>query len=152
MNRGRTICFGCMAALACVGLALLLPSNVRSHGDVAPQAVDTEGLPKLGEEWHLVNPYREVKGEILELAIRIGDSGYNQNCARCHGLGAVSGGLAPDLRYLEEDADGDEWYMDRVRRGAHQGGVTKMPGYEGLISQEAMWAIRTYIDSRPDED
>jgi mono/diheme cytochrome c family protein len=37
-----------------------------------------------------------------------------------------------------------------VRKGYHQNGVTKMPKFEGLISQEAMWAIRAYIDSRPE--
>ena len=37
-------------------------------------------------------------------AIKIGGSAYGQNCARCHGLGAVSGGIAPDLRLLPTDA------------------------------------------------
>ncbi len=118
---------------------------VHSHGDAVPQPVDTQGLEPLGKKWLKRNPYKEN-----EIAITIGSSGYNSNCARCHGLEVKSGGVAPDLRYLEDDEEGDSWYIMRVREGYHQGGVTKMPKFEGLISQEAMWAIRTYIDSRPE--
>jgi len=122
---------------------LNLPAH--SHGDAAPQPVDTTGLEPLGKKWLKRNPY---KGN--EIAINIGSSGYNSNCARCHGLEVKSGGVAPDLRYLEDDEEGDSWYIMRVREGYHQNGVTRMPKFEGLISQEAMWAIRSYIDSRPE--
>ena len=120
------------------------------HGDVTPQAVDTSGLPALGEEWADTNPFRD-NPEYMERALEIGASGYNQNCARCHGLEAVSGGIAPDLRELEEDYDGDEWYKERVINGATRDGRVYMPPFQGLISQEGLWAIRTYIDSRPDD-
>ena len=116
---------------------------VHAHGDVAPQPVDTTGLDKLKEgEWLEKNPYRGN-----ETALKIGASGYNQNCARCHGLQVISGGLAPDLRYLEKGDTGDEWFIQRIRHGAVISGVTKMPPFEGILSQEAMWAIRTYIES-----
>ena len=128
-----------MAAL-CVGRAL-------AHGDVTPQPVDTTGLDPLGAEWRKTNPYRGNP-----LAEKIGSSGFNQNCARCHGLQAVSGGLAPDLRYLDKAEAGDEWFLNRIRHGYTQNGLTKMPAFEGILSQEAMWAIRTYLDSRYDGD
>lgn len=119
-------------------------TEVRAHGDVAPQPVDTTGLDPLKPDvWLERNPYRGNQA-----AIRIGGSGYNQNCARCHGLEVISGGLAPDLRYLELGDTGDEWFMQRIRHGAVISGVTKMPPFEGIISQEAMWAIRTFIESR----
>lgn len=125
-----------------------------AHGDVTPQAVDTTGLPETGEEWLIENPYRaEAAGEEVWLkAIEIGASGYNQNCARCHGLEVVSGGLAPDLRYLEAEEYGDEWYMERYREGYTQNGITKMPAFGELLGQDAAWAIRTYIETRPDGD
>lgn len=135
--------------IASVGLLVggtLAAVSAFGHGDVQPQAVDTTGLEPLGDEWRETNPY---SGN--ELAIKIGESGYTQNCARCHGLGAVSGGLAPDLRYLEPGLDGDEWYMERTRNGYTQNGVTKMPGYEGIISQEAMWAIRAWLETKYEE-
>lgn len=135
-------------ALALVaGLAMAAPgARVLAHGDVTPQPVDTAGLAALGEAWREENPYRGN-----ELAIRIGSSGYNQNCARCHGLEVISGGLAPDLRYLDKGREGDEWYMQRVRHGATQNGLTKMPAFEGILSQEALWAIRAFIESKHDE-
>jgi cytochrome c-550 PedF len=124
-----------------------------SHGDVTPQAVDTSGITTVGKEWLTENPFsKEKRPKEIKRIIEVGCTAYNQNCARCHGLGVVSGGTAPDLRYLEKDAYGDEWFMSRIRKGYHQNGITKMPKFEGLMSQEAMWAIRTYINIRPEDD
>ena len=133
-----------------ITLTALATGAVQAHGDVTPQAVDTAGLPELGAEWVETNPFRE-SGEYGELAIEIGASAYNQNCARCHGLQAISGGIAPDLRVLEEDYDGDAWYIERVTNGAVRDGRVYMPPFVGLINQEGLWAIRTYIDSRPED-
>lgn len=123
------------------------------HGDVAPQPVNTDALPEVGEEWLTENPYREDKVgfDTWLKAVEIGASGYNQNCARCHGLGAVSGGLAPDLRFLEAEEYGDEWYAERFRLGYTQDGTTKMPAFEEVLGQKAGWAIRTYIETRPED-
>jgi cytochrome c-550 PedF len=137
------------AGLAAAGLGLLV-SFAFGHGDVAPQPVDVAGLTPTGADWLKENPYR-ADPAMKELATKIGASGYNQNCARCHGLEAISGGLAPDLRYLDEGKLGDEWFMERIRMGYTQNGITKMPKFEGIFSQEAMWAIRTYIESRPQD-
>lgn len=122
-----------------------------AHGDVAPQPVNTDALPDIGEEWLTENPYRDAGREVWAAAIDIGSSGYNQNCARCHGLGAVSGGIAPDLRYLEAEEFGDEWYVERFREGYTQNGTTKMPAFGELLGQKAAWAIRTYLETRPDD-
>lgn len=136
------------------GIVVASSLIVHAHGDVKPQAVDTTGLPELAEDWLFENPYRaEAAGvEVWAKALEIGASGYNQNCARCHGLEVVSGGLAPDLRFLEAEEYGDEWYAERYRFGYTQNGVTKMPAFGELLGQEAAWAIRTYIETRPDSD
>jgi cytochrome c-550 PedF len=126
---------------ATISLALVA-GLAHAHGDVTPQAVDTSTLKPLGEEWLTVNPYRDDKE-----AIRIGDSAYNQNCARCHGLGAVSGGIAPDLRKLDLDPDTDEYYIGRARKGVTRNGAVYMPPFEGTLSQEAMWAIRAWLET-----
>ena len=131
-------------------LTAMLATRALAHGNVSPQAVDTTGLPELGSEWVETNPFRD-DAELRDLAIEIGASAYNQNCARCHGLEAVSGGIAPDLRLLEEDYDGDSWYIERVTNGAVRDGRVYMPPFANLINQEGLWAIRTYIDSRPDD-
>lgn len=121
-------------------------SQVLAHGDVVPQAVDTTGLKSLGADFLAANPYRKDK-----TAIRIGDSAFNQNCARCHGLGAISGGIAPDLRYLPLGDEGDEVFLQRIRKGAVRDGRVYMPPFEGILSQEAMWAIRTWLETVHEE-
>jgi cytochrome c-550 PedF len=130
-------------------LLLLTPiQNALAHGDGAPQPVDTTGLNPLGDEWPATNPYRDDT-KLRDIAIEIGSRGYNSNCARCHGLEAKSGGMAPDLRELGEGESEDAWFVARVLSGATVGGRQKMPPFEGLLSQEAIWAIRTYIDAQP---
>ncbi|MHA6262853.1 cytochrome c-550 PedF [Arenibacterium sp. CAU 1754] len=136
--------------LAALGLSVFA-TLAFAHGDVAPQPVNTDALPDVGEEWLTENPYRDAGDEVWSAAVEIGSSGYNQNCARCHGLGVVSGGLAPDLRYLEANEDGDEWYVERFQTGYTQNGITKMPAFGDLLGQKAAWAIRTYIEARPDD-
>jgi cytochrome c-550 PedF len=127
-----------LSVLSVAGLAY-------AHGNVTPQTVNTEGLPTL--EGPLVeNPYRG-KGQVYDKAIEVGSSAYNQNCARCHGLGAVSGGIAPDLRLLPEGSDGDEYFQQRIRHGVVRNGVTYMPPFEAVFSEPAIWAIRSYLES-----
>ena len=130
-----------LSLLVCLSLGAA--GRALAHGDVTPQPVDTKGLADLGPDWREANPYR---GNAL--ALQIGHSGFAQNCARCHGIEAESGGIAPDLRYLDKGEEGDAWFINRIRHGYTQNGVTKMPAFEGILSQEAMWAIRTYLDSR----
>ncbi|MBB4841760.1 cytochrome c-550 PedF [Paucibacter oligotrophus] len=141
-----------------IALALLLASaGAWSHGDVTPQVVDTSGLPRLGEGWRNQNPYRAN-----EAAIKVGNSAYGQNCARCHGLDAISGGIAPDLRKLDNDCsalkdakrreacvkDNDEYFLSTVRHGRSRNGAVYMPPFESTFDQEAIWAIKSYLESR----
>ncbi|UJB65595.1 cytochrome c-550 PedF [Acidovorax sp. YS12] len=141
-------------ALACSATAAM------AHGDVVPQAVDTSTLPQLGTKWRESNPYSSGEGH--KEALRIGSSAYNQNCARCHGLEAISGGIAPDLRKFDEECAGyadaakakvcyqemDDYYAGTVRRGRTRDGRVYMPPFEGTLTQEAIWSIRTYLEDR----
>lgn len=143
-----------------LGLAAALSTPLaQAHGDVTPQAVDTHTLPQLGEKWLPANPY--AQGPARDEALRIGASAYNQNCARCHGLEAISGGIAPDLRKLDADcldmsgdsqkscfAEIDDYMITTVRHGRTRNGRVYMPPFEGILSQEAIWAIKTYLVSR----
>lgn len=146
-----------LAAIALTSVAALASSFACAHGNVVPQGVDTTGLPVLGSQWRAENPYRSNA-----LALKIGTSAYNQNCARCHGIEAVSGGIAPDLRQLDRDCVGlkneakkqacfkemDAYYLASVRTGKVRNGAVYMPPFEGVFNQEAMWAIKTYLDTR----
>ena len=125
-----------------LAVAALVPAVAIAHGDVTPQAVDVSTLKPVGDDWLATNPYRGNAE-----AIRIGSSAYNQNCARCHGLEAISGGIAPDLRYLPVEDEGDEIFLNRIRHGSTRGGRVYMPPFEGILQQEAMWAIRAYLET-----
>lgn len=153
MNRGAFTLLQSALALSIWAAA----TAASAHGDVTPQAVDTKSLPQLGQAWRAENPYRKHTE-----AIKVGSSAYNQNCARCHGLEAVSGGIAPDLRKFDEECSGyadaakkkvcfqemDDFYAGTVRRGRTRDGRVYMPPFEGTLTQEAVWAIRTYLEER----
>jgi cytochrome c-550 PedF len=145
--------------LSCTLAAVLvsLSGAVWSHGDVTPQAVDTSTLPSLGTAWKKDNPFRGNAA-----AIKIGSSAYSQNCARCHGLEVISGGIAPDLRKLDNECaaqkdakkqaicvqDVDDYFVSRVRRGVTRNGAVYMPPFEGILSQEAVWSLKSYLESK----
>lgn len=118
---------------------------VMAHGNVTPQEVDTGNLPELGDEVRSENPFREGNehGEYNAQAIEVGESAYAGNCAGCHGIRAMSGGLTPDLRELTEWDD--EYYVKRVLNGTDRG----MPAWKKTLDQNAIWAIRTYVESLP---
>ena len=144
------------AAATCAAAASL----VWAHGDVTPQAVDTSALPKLSDAWAAENPF---SGN--EIAVKIGTSAYNQNCARCHGLEAISGGIAPDLRKLDNDCapmkdnarrkectkEIDDYFLNTVRHGRSRNGAVYMPPFEGTLNQEAIWSIKSYLETRRDK-
>ena len=146
-----TLLAGCLAVASTLAMA---------HGDVVPQSVDTSTLPQLGPKWLDNNPYASGPGH--QEALRIGSSAYNQNCARCHGLEAISGGVSPDLRKLDNDcmdlADAskkqacfqeiNDYFISTVRRGRTRDGRVYMPPFEGILTQEALWAIKTYLETR----
>jgi cytochrome c-550 PedF len=145
-------------AAALTSLALIsVATGASAHGDVTPQAVDVKGLKPLGTTWTETNPYR---GDAK--AITIGTSAYNQNCARCHGLEAISGGIAPDLRKLDNDCatlsdakkkeacvkEIDGYFAGKVRKGVTRNGAVYMPPFDGILQQEAVWAIKSYLETR----
>jgi len=146
-------------ARAATGVLLLVLAAGAAwpHGDVTPQAVDTTGLPPLGGDWREENPFR-----VDDKAVKIGSSAFNQNCARCHGLEAISGGIAPDLRKLDGECatlkdsakkaacvkEIDGYFLTSVRHGKTRNGAVYMPPFEGVMSQEAFWSIKAYLETR----
>ncbi|MGC2164415.1 MAG: cytochrome c-550 PedF [Gallionella sp.] len=151
--------------LQCLMVGLILGSmtiEALAHGDVTPHPVDTSTLTPLGTEWIEPNPYR---GD--DKAISVGAVGYKHNCAGCHGLNAESGGVAPDLLKLDSDCldmaskvkqsscmkDTDHYFKEITLNGKKNGeGRFTMPAYGTVFTQEAVWAIKAYIDSRTLEE
>ena len=146
-----------------VGLFLVtMAVRALAHGDVTPHAVDTSGLKPLGTEWIEPNPYR---GNVQAAAV--GAEGYLHNCAGCHGLNAVSGGIAPDLLKLNKEClsmtskvlqascmkDTDDYFKDITLKGKKNSeGRFTMPAYGIVFTQEAVWSIKAYLDARTLED
>ena len=142
-------------------LALTAPGAF-AHGDVTPHPVDTSTLPQLGKTWVNTNPFR---GNAQ--AIAIGADGYKHNCAGCHGLEAESGGMAPDLLAPVMDCldmaaedqrsnclkEYDDFFKNITLKGKRNGeGRYVMPAYDGVFTQEAVWAVKSYVDARALED
>ena len=140
-----------LLALICAGQVVALEIAV------AP-VVDQSGLPPLGADWLKTNPYRANAR-----AIEIGQSAFNQSCARCHGLDASSTAApAPDLRQLNRYcrrigdaelqaacmADNDTYFSKTVQQGKVIVGVMHMPPWKDVLSQELVWAIQRFIESR----
>jgi cytochrome c-550 PedF len=136
--------------------------EVAAHGDVTPHPIDTSGLPALSKDWLESNPYRGNAA-----AIAAGAVGYVHNCAGCHGLNAVSGGVAPDLLAPIRDCiemagkdqqtaclkESDEFFKAATLHGKKNGeGRFTMPAYDAVFTQEAVWALKAYIDSRSSEE
>lgn len=139
--------------------ALAILASTAGAEDITP--FNLTGLPSLGSEWKTSNPYRD-NAEIS----RAGGEAFNHNCARCHGTDAVASGTsampAPDLRNLGrfcrriagntlQDAcmnDIDDYFRTSVLNGKTIVGVHHMPAWKDLLTQETIWAIKTFIESR----
>lgn len=140
-------------------LAALIAGKAAIADEVANHPeVDFSSLPRLGSNWLATNPYRGNTD-----AIRVGQLTYGQTCARCHGADASTNAApAPDLRRLNafcrrvEDAelkaacmrDNDAYFSKTVRQGKTIVGVVHMPAWEPVLSQELIWAVQSFIESR----
>ena len=124
----------------------------------ATPMTDISALPALGTDWRDVNPYR---GD--EAIAVTGRSLYNEACSKCHGPDMnAKGHPAPALRRLlryckkVDDAalkqrclaDVDHYFVTTVRQGKYILGVEHVPTWEGILTQEAVWAIKAYVDLR----
>ena len=90
----------------------------------------TNGLVKLNP--YTGNPEAINEGEELYKLL---------NCYSCHGLRG-GGGMGPDLTDEEwkEGTGDDTRVMDQVMTGRN-----KMPGYDGVITEEEAWKVIAYV-------
>lgn len=150
-----------MRRLSILILAAVLSAAAWANEVAVAPVVDASALPPLGETWRETNPYRG-----LPAALAVGQSAYNQACARCHGADAATRAApAPDLRNLDRGcrrivshelkarcmADNDAYFAKTVRRGKTIVGVVHMPPWDGVLPQEVAWAIQTFVEARARE-
>lgn len=147
-----------LSLLHCLGgLAGCLAFSAAALEVAVAPVVDQSGLPPLGAEVRS-NPYRGYAW-----AIEVGQSAFNQSCARCHGVDAnPAGAPAPDLRQLNRFcrrigepavqvaclADNDAYFSKTVANGKTIVGVMHMPPWKNVLSPELVWAIQAFIESR----
>jgi len=121
-------------------------------------SIDTSMLKPLPAPWSDTNPYHGNSA-----VVATGQKLYNQTCAFCHGENADGSRVpAPDLRRLDAfcariadpatkvwcERDVDAYFVRTVRHGREIVGMLHMPPWEGTLSQEEVWAIKTFIDSQ----
>ncbi|WP_334157345.1 c-type cytochrome [Oryzomicrobium sp.] len=142
--------------LLAAGLAL--GSAPAQAYEVVRPDVDLSALPPLGDAWRDDNPYRGNP-----VAVAAGRQVFNQACAQCHGSDADprQGMPAPDLRPLHRFCqripspelkgacmrDNDAFFATSVRFGKVRVGVVHMPPWQGILPQEAVWAVQAFIES-----
>ena len=79
----------------------------------------------------------------------------------------MSGGVAPDLLKIDADClamaskaaqesclkEADDYFKERTLHGKKNSeGRYTMPAYDAVFTQEAVWAIKAYVDSRTLEE
>jgi cytochrome c553 len=163
LSRTLACTLACWAVGSATALAQGLDGVAREDDIVLPQ-YDASVLPPLGPGWRERNPYRDTDRttgsvEIVTQGRRI----FNQSCARCHGVDASGLGPAPDLRRIglacrrvpepelqaRCEADADHHFLSSVRHGKVRVGITHMPPWEKALSQEAIWALRSFVEQAP---
>ncbi len=74
--------------------------------------------------------------------IATGGNIHEGNCGICHGAGARSSGLVPDLRRSAALSDHDDW-----RAIVHTGVLNEqgMVGFDKWFSKEDIEAVRAYV-------
>lgn len=93
-----------------------------------------------------------------------GQEAFESRCATCHGHEASQATPeGPDLRRLDsfcrklhDEAlrqhcrrDVDTYYLRSVLEGKVRAGIRYMPAWQDTLSEETIWSIKTYIESRP---
>lgn len=124
---GATIC---RAALAC--MLLMGPMFAATANDSEPSRA--------------VNPYEGKKEVVPE-----GASLLNQYCSHCHGPNAVQGERMRDLRRLNLRYGNDmaDAFWTTVQKGRMDKG---MPVWGGVLSDDVVWKIYTFLQSIQSEE
>ena len=98
-----------------------------------PTKLERRPLQKPPEIVHV--PERIEQGRLL----------FDRYCQFCHGAGAISGTLIPDLRYADQNIH--DFWNDIVLGGAFE--PAGMPGFSKYLSgPDESLAIREYVISR----
>lgn len=130
----------CMALAACGGI-----STPVSLIEAEEQPILVEPPDQYAD---LSNPY---EGDIQ--AISQGETHYRANCSSCHGVlgrgdGPASAGLEPKPKDLAQDQSelSDAYLFWRISEGGLIDPFNSlMPGWKGLLREEQIWQVISYL-------
>lgn len=88
-------------------------------------------------------PAQTVGNQLAQAEPNVGEALYRRSCAECHGLNAKGSALAKDLTSFQ---DTDEAFVKIVLNGRSG---TAMTPFKGLLTEEDVRQIRTYIKGLP---
>ncbi|MFN3626965.1 MAG: c-type cytochrome, partial [Parvibaculum sp.] len=114
----------------------LIAFKIGGGGELPKLALRDQSIP----EWPALTASEEE--------IRHGEIGYATYCMLCHGALAISPGVTPDLRRMNENVRA--MFDDIVRGGALS--ANGMASFADHLSEEDVKAIKSYIQKRALED
>ncbi|HZO87345.1 MAG TPA: cytochrome c [Chthonomonadaceae bacterium] len=81
--------------------------------------------------------------------VSAGKAVYDANgCARCHAIGGAGGRMGPDLSKVgAEPTHTPEWLVQHVKNPKSQNPASRMPPFEGKISDKDLLALGAYLAS-----
>lgn len=130
------------------GVFPLIGGAISNYAKVRPEARvltfkigGTATLPAPKNDPVPLPELQEVKADAKTLAH--GADLFTNNCAQCHGLNVVGGGILPDLRYLTPEKHA---LFAGIVAGAKAD--RGMPSFAGRFSPEDVEAIRQYVIKR----
>jgi mono/diheme cytochrome c family protein len=81
--------------------------------------------------------------------VAAGRSVFDANgCARCHSIGGQGGRMGPDLtRVGAEPGHTPQWLVEHVKNPKSHNPSSRMPAFEGRISDRDLLALGSYLAS-----
>jgi quinohemoprotein ethanol dehydrogenase len=142
-----TVMAGWGGAFALVGGEAASAAGVQSVGRMLTFAIGGTVPPPLVSPLHDQPPVPALPNPTDAQQVKEGGDLFHRWCAVCHGIGAVSGGVLPDLRYSSGATH--ESFSDIVLGGIY---LSKgMPSFAGRVSQSDLAKIQAYVVSRSHE-
>ena len=101
------------------------------------------GVPLPSRQAAADQPVQTAENQPAKVETNVGEALYRKSCAECHGLNAKGSALAKDLTSFK---DTDEAFVKIVLNGRPG---TAMTPFKGLLTEEDVRQIRTYIKGLP---
>ena len=84
----------------------------------------------------------------IAVSAKTGESLFKSKCANCHRINGTGGRKAPDLSRTGAEAEHTaKWLAEFIRNPKSKDQISRMPGFEGKISEGDLQAICEYLVS-----